>query len=151
MTNHKSKTVGYLLALLLGGLGVHHFYYRNYVRGVLYLLFCWTYVPIFLGWIDLFFIHKWTNRENSQQQASVNNVIKNDKEKDVIQKSTKSNIEQHTEDIDKIINETPKMVSSEKRFYSDNDIILLKYQHLQTPREILTNVEAIINPKKETS
>lgn len=188
MTKHKSKTVGYLLALLLGGLGIHHFYYRNYVRGVLYLLFCWTYVPIFLGWIDLFFIHKWTNRINSQQQASGNkvienerkkyviqtntkssvqksieendkikskmhasgnNVIKNDKEKDVIQTSTK-NVE-HIVENDQIVNEFPPKISGEKGFYSENDIILPKYQHLKTPSEIVANVEAIINPKKEKS
>ncbi|MED4632875.1 TerB N-terminal domain-containing protein [Peribacillus frigoritolerans] len=154
MTKHKSKTVGYLLALLLGGLGIHHFYYRNYVRGVLYLLFCWTYVPIFLGWIDLFFIHKWTNRINSQQQASANNVIKNDKEKDVIQTSTK-NVEHIVENDkiknDQIVNELPPKISGEKGFYSENDIILPKYQHLETPSEIVANVEAIINPKKEKS
>lgn len=154
MTKHKSKTVGYLLALLLGGLGIHHFYYRNYVRGVLYLLFCWTYVPIFLGWIDLFFILKWTNRINSQQQASANNVIKNDKEKDVIQTSTK-NVE-HIVGNDKIkndqiVNELSPKISGEKGFYSENDIILPKYQHLETPSEIVANVEAIINPKKEKS
>ncbi|MGE6717708.1 TerB N-terminal domain-containing protein [Peribacillus frigoritolerans] len=154
MTKHKSKTVGYLLALLLGGIGIHQFYYRNYVRGILYLLFCWTYVPIFLGWIDLLFIHKWTNRINSQQQASGNNVIKNDKEKDVKETSTK-NVEHIVENDktknDQRVNELFPKISGEKRFYSDNDIILPKYQHLQTPREIVTNVEAMINQKKEKS
>ncbi|MBW8350802.1 TM2 domain-containing protein, partial [Bacillus sp. IITD106] len=51
--NTKSKTVGYLLAFFLGGLGIHAFYYKRYVRGILYLVFCWTYIPIFLGWIDM--------------------------------------------------------------------------------------------------
>ncbi|MGZ9816197.1 TerB N-terminal domain-containing protein [Peribacillus simplex] len=151
MTKHKSKTVGYLLALLLGGLGIHHFYYRNYVRGVLYLLFCWTYVPIFLGWIDLFFIHKWTNRINSQQQASGNNVFENDRGKYVIQTNTKSKVQKNSGENNKAINELPSKVSNEKIFYSDKDIILSKYQHLQTPIEIVTNVEAVINPKKEKS
>ncbi|MDP9740674.1 UNVERIFIED_ORG: TM2 domain-containing membrane protein YozV [Bacillus sp. B2I3] len=193
MTKHKSKTVGYLLALLLGGLGIHHFYYRNYLRGVLYLLFCWTYVPIFLGWIDLLFIHKWTNRINNKLQASGNNDIENDRAKYIIQTSSKSdgknnikendkitsplqvsgnnviksdkekdvsqanakNIEQKVVKDkvknDKIVNELPNKVSNEKRFYSENDIILPKYQHLQTPSEIVTSVEAVIHQKKEKS
>jgi TM2 domain-containing membrane protein YozV len=56
---NKSKPVGYLLAFFLGGLGGHAFYYRRYVRGVLYLILCWTYIPIILGWIDMLFINKW--------------------------------------------------------------------------------------------
>ncbi|WP_375089153.1 TerB N-terminal domain-containing protein [Peribacillus sp. RS7] len=193
MTKHKSKTVGYLLALLLGGLGIHHFYYRNYVRGVLYLLFCWTYVPIFLGWIDLFFIHKWTNRINSQQQDSGNSVIENDRKRYVIQTDTKSSVQKSIEENDKITsqqqasgntvikndkkkeviqtsaknvehivgndktkndqkaNELFPKISGEKGFYSDNDVILPKYQHLQTPHEIVRSVEAVIHPKKEKS
>ena len=38
--------VGYvLLALFLGGLGIHNFYAGRIGLGVLYLLFCWTFIP----------------------------------------------------------------------------------------------------------
>ncbi|WP_338653520.1 TerB N-terminal domain-containing protein [Sporosarcina psychrophila] len=60
--NNKSKKVGYILAFFLGGVGAHAFYYRKYVKGSLYLLFCWTVIPIFLGWIDMFFIKAWHNK-----------------------------------------------------------------------------------------
>ena len=48
----KNKTVSILLALFLGGLGLHHFYLGHWGRGILYLLFCWTGVPAVLGVID---------------------------------------------------------------------------------------------------
>ena len=48
----KNKTVAVLLAFFLGGLGAHHFYMERWGRGVLYLVFFWTYIPAFLGVID---------------------------------------------------------------------------------------------------
>lgn len=48
----KNKTTAILLALFLGGLGIHHFYLKHYARGFLYLIFCWTYIPSILGVID---------------------------------------------------------------------------------------------------
>jgi TM2 domain-containing membrane protein YozV len=45
----KSKMMAFLLALFLGGLGFHHFYMGHSVRGLLYLLFCWTFIPAILA------------------------------------------------------------------------------------------------------
>lgn len=45
----RSKTVAVVLALLIGGFGAHKFYLRRHVAGVLYLLFSWTYIPVFLA------------------------------------------------------------------------------------------------------
>jgi hypothetical protein len=59
LTTRKSKTLSYLFALFLGGFGVHLFYLKKYKRGLLYFLFCWTHIPMILGWIDMFFIHRW--------------------------------------------------------------------------------------------
>ena len=47
----KRVTAG-LLALLLGGLGVHHFYLKNIGRGILYLLFFWTCIPAIAALIE---------------------------------------------------------------------------------------------------
>lgn len=46
------KTTALILAFLLGGLGIHHLYLGNYVRGVLYLAFCWTFVPVIISMVD---------------------------------------------------------------------------------------------------
>lgn len=48
----RNKTVAAILALLLGGLGIHKFYLGRGGMGVVYLLFCWTFIPIVLGLID---------------------------------------------------------------------------------------------------
>lgn len=48
----KDRTTTAILALLLGGLGAHHFYLGNTVRGVLYLIFVWTFIPAIVGLIE---------------------------------------------------------------------------------------------------
>lgn len=48
----KSKAVAVLLALLLGGLGIHHFYMGRTDRGLIYFLFCWTFIPAFLALLE---------------------------------------------------------------------------------------------------
>lgn len=50
--NSKSKLAASLLALFFGGLGIHKFYLGNTKAGILYLLFSWTMIPLFIGWID---------------------------------------------------------------------------------------------------
>ena len=48
----KSKIVAGLLAILLGGLGIHKFYLGQSGKGILYLLLCWTYIPGILALIE---------------------------------------------------------------------------------------------------
>ena len=46
------KVVYALLAIFLGWLGIHKFYAGKPVQGVLYILFCWTYIPGIIGFIE---------------------------------------------------------------------------------------------------
>jgi len=48
----KNKTTAIILALLLGGAGIHKFYLGKYLLGILYIVFIWTYIPALLGLID---------------------------------------------------------------------------------------------------
>ncbi len=48
----KSKTTATVLCFFLGGLGIHRFYLRQTGLGVLYLIFCWTFIPGFIALID---------------------------------------------------------------------------------------------------
>ncbi|MCP4810366.1 MAG: NINE protein [Proteobacteria bacterium] len=48
----KNKIVAALLALFLGGLGIHKFYLGQTVQGVIYLIFCWTGVPVLIGFVE---------------------------------------------------------------------------------------------------
>src|SRR5688572_13869226 len=50
----KDKNVAAILALFLGGLGVHKFYLGRIGAGVLYLVFSLTFIPWILGLIDFF-------------------------------------------------------------------------------------------------
>ncbi len=48
----KNKIVAAVLAILLGGIGVHKFYLGQTGKGILYILFCWTYIPAIIGVIE---------------------------------------------------------------------------------------------------
>jgi TM2 domain-containing membrane protein YozV len=48
----KSKTTTVILAFFIGGLGIHRFYLGQYGQGILYLLFCWTFIPSLIAIID---------------------------------------------------------------------------------------------------
>jgi TM2 domain-containing membrane protein YozV len=55
--SRKSKTVAGILALFLGGLGIHRFYLGQWI-GLLYLLFCWTFIPSIIAFVEaiVFFV-----------------------------------------------------------------------------------------------
>ncbi|MDR0568422.1 MAG: TM2 domain-containing protein [Spirochaetaceae bacterium] len=42
-----------LLAIFLGGIGIHQFYVGNNKKGILMLLFCWTFVPAIFALVDI--------------------------------------------------------------------------------------------------
>jgi TM2 domain-containing membrane protein YozV len=48
----KDKTTAGILALLLGGLGIHKFYLGKGLQGLLYLIFCWTFIPAIVALIE---------------------------------------------------------------------------------------------------
>lgn len=48
----RNRTVAALLAFFVGGFGFHRFYLGRAVSGVLYLIFCWTFIPAILAFIE---------------------------------------------------------------------------------------------------
>lgn len=48
----KNKTTATLLAFFLGGFGIHQFYLKKNLKGVIYFLFFWTWIPAIIGFID---------------------------------------------------------------------------------------------------
>ena len=48
--------------LFLGGIGAHKFYLGHMVWGLLYLVFAWTFIPAFLGFLE-FFVYVSTSEE----------------------------------------------------------------------------------------
>ena len=52
LATSRSKTSAALLALFLGGLGVHKFYLGQTALGILYLVFFWTFIPAIVGFVE---------------------------------------------------------------------------------------------------
>ena len=52
-----------LLDFFLGGLGAHKFYLGKVGQGFLYLIFCWTFIPAIVAFIE-FFIYLCTSDED---------------------------------------------------------------------------------------
>jgi len=48
----KNKTTAGLLGIFLGDFGIHRFYLGQGGLGVMHLIFCWTFIPAFVGLID---------------------------------------------------------------------------------------------------
>jgi len=47
------KKIAYvLIALFLGGIGIHKFYAGKIGMGIMYILFCWTGIPAFIALIE---------------------------------------------------------------------------------------------------
>lgn len=67
----RDEVVGILLALFLGSFGLHHFYLRRTGLGLLYLCFCWTGIPAFLGFIECFFMPGRVREFNAIQAAGI--------------------------------------------------------------------------------
>ncbi len=66
----KSKVAAGILAIFFGGLGVHKFYLGKVGMGILYLCFCWTYIPALVGFIEGI-IYLCSNDENFQLKHHV--------------------------------------------------------------------------------
>lgn len=48
----RSRTTAAVLAFFLGGLGAHKFYLGRIGWGIVYLLFCWTFIPSVIAFVE---------------------------------------------------------------------------------------------------
>lgn len=63
VSGNKSRIAAALLALFLGGFGVHKFYLGQIGWGFVYLIFCWTFIPAIIAFVE-FIIYLCTSDEN---------------------------------------------------------------------------------------
>ena len=66
----KSKGVAMLLAFFLGGLGVHRFYLNRPGSGLLYLIFCWTFIPALFALVEVFRLAFMSDRDFQWKYAA---------------------------------------------------------------------------------
>lgn len=50
--NERNRVTAALLAMFFGGVGAHKFYLGRAGQGVVYILFCWTFVPAVVAFIE---------------------------------------------------------------------------------------------------
>jgi TM2 domain-containing membrane protein YozV len=71
----KDEVIGVLLAIFLGGLGIHHFYLRRDGLGLVYLVFSWTGIPMIIAWVEAFFMPSRVRQYNAMQAMYISNQI----------------------------------------------------------------------------
>ncbi len=71
ITVPKSRSMAVLLAMLFGGIGIHWFYLDKPRWGVVYLLFCWTFIPVAVGLIEGFYFLNMAEAEFQQASAGL--------------------------------------------------------------------------------
>ncbi|MCT8089835.1 TM2 domain-containing protein [Acinetobacter sp. ANC 4216] len=59
----KNRIVAAILAFFLGGFGIHKFYLGQIGWGIVYLIFCWTFIPALVAFIE-FIIYLCTSDED---------------------------------------------------------------------------------------
>jgi len=74
----KDEVVGILLAIFLGGFGIHQFYLGRNTAGIIYLLLSWTGIPTIFGWVEAFFMSGRVRQYNAAQAMYISNQIRGD-------------------------------------------------------------------------
>lgn len=49
---NRSKGTAVILAFLLGGIGAHKFYLGQTLLGLIYFVFCWTFIPAMIALVE---------------------------------------------------------------------------------------------------
>lgn len=78
---YKSRGTTILLCLLLGGIGGHKFYLEKPGLGILYFLFCWTFIPAIFAFFELIGFLFTSDQKFQQMYSSaipVGNPVQND-------------------------------------------------------------------------
>lgn len=137
--------LGYILAFILGALGVHAFYYGKYIRGILYASISVIFNPliplmVILGWVDMFFIKKW--HRQFEDKAISTNLIKEEVLTEVKEFNDENGRRQKSKTA---VTSTSIPTAKNNLYYDEEDNILEKYHHLKTPQYILGDINKLLN------
>ena len=87
--NSRQKSPGVALGLcfFLGGIGAHHFYLGNPGMGLVFALFCWTFIPTIIAFIQCFSIMGHVGRMNDEVARRIIGNLKADQHVGTLQPS----------------------------------------------------------------
>lgn len=71
-TSDKSKVTAGVLALLLGGLGIHKFYLGAWGWGIVYIVLIWTWIPTIVAFVEAIRYFTWSDDEFKQKAVALN-------------------------------------------------------------------------------
>ena len=61
--NGRNRVIAAILAFFLGGIGGHKFYLGEFVWGLLYMAFCWTFIPAIIALIEFVILLAMTDEQ----------------------------------------------------------------------------------------
>jgi len=67
----KDVTAAILLAFFLGSFGAHRFYLGEIGMGILYICFCWTFIPHIVALVECFFLPERVRQYNAVQATAI--------------------------------------------------------------------------------
>ena len=73
----KSRVVAAILAFVFSFIGAHNFYLGKTGKGVLCLLFCWTYIPTLISIFDFVRLLSMSDADFDRQYNSSNGILPN--------------------------------------------------------------------------
>ena len=77
-STRKSDVVAILLAFFLGSFGAHKFYMGETGWGILYLCFCWTFIPHIVSFVECFLLPGRVRRYNDALAYAIAARVKAD-------------------------------------------------------------------------
>ena len=69
--NGKSRIAAALFAFFLGGFGAHKFYLGQTGLGIVYLIFCWTFIPAIIAFIEFILFLTMTDETFNQKYGQI--------------------------------------------------------------------------------
>lgn len=146
----KSKTTAALLAFFLGGLGFHRFYLRQPILGIVYLLFSWTFIPVFVGLIDFIVLLSYSDQKfnskynKTSHSQAVSNSNKSKSNTDNLVNVTSRKVDSNTTEMTINFNEESLVaLFKEKQKQREAEIRNFNYVPMQIQRQSLQLLESV--------
>ena len=150
----KNKTTAAILALFFGTFGIHRFYLKQNILGILYFLFCWTLIPTLISFIDFLILvltskEKFDSKYNSEKNVKKNTI--NSKQKIIEKKVENPEIQRQPKNIEIDANfaDAENLLSGVKNIYTleqSNNWDLRATKEIERIENLITKIQ---NAKKD--